>query len=439
MLDAATTPFSLTLLTATKGNASKRLVPDGNSHPVKDPEHRLSISAGWVEHIRLAGLAGLRDLLARIQPNQALVHGIPHESTPGTRYTLVVAGRYTGTPGTIARTLDCFAYPPGARLLMLDYDPEPQATHRLTGPQELMDRLAAIWPAFGEVGWLATVRTSSAIRDKHTQAWLRPPEGMHVYLLVTGDVARWRELANVRLWLAGYGFCKLATPNRHTGVPSILERCLVDLTVFSPERLDYVAGAQIPKTAPFIQDRPKPELHPGPVLDLDSLPDVTKQERQSYATLVAETQARVEPERRRCVRAHITRTTPDLSEAAIEQEIRTRLDRAERGELDANHPLVFDNGTTCTAGTLSQALDGRWLHDPQEPDYGRNKAVLHWRDGDWRIVSWAHGVKRVYRLLLTKPGPSSLVSDSWEGMSTLPLKPYTGYRGLRYRREVRYA
>jgi Domain of unknown function (DUF927) len=94
---------------------------------------------------------------------------------------------------------------------------------------------------------------------------------MHVYVLATGDMARWRELAKVRLWLAGYGYCKLASPNRHTGVASILERCLVDSTVFSPERLDY--------------------------------------------------------------------------------------------------------------------------------------AVFHWRGGDWRIVSWAHGVKRVYQLIPTDPSP----------------------------------
>jgi hypothetical protein len=84
-----------------------------------------------------------------------------------------------------------------------------------------IDRLARIWPAFGEVGWLATVSTSGAIRDKQMQDWLRPPEGLHVYLSVTGDVARWRELAKVRLWLAGYGYCKLASPNRHTGVCNI--------------------------------------------------------------------------------------------------------------------------------------------------------------------------------------------------------------------------
>ena len=403
--DAATTPVSLSLLTATRGNASKRLVPDAHGHPIRDPEHHLGISAGRVEHLRLDGLAGLRDRLGSIQHNQALVHGIHKGSTPGNVSTLVLAEQYTGAPGTIARTLDCFEYPPGVRLIMLDYDPEPEATHRLTGAQELMDRLEAIWPAFGEVGWLSTVSTSSAIRNKKTQAWLKPPEGMHVYVLATGDVARWRELATVGLWLAGYGYCKLASPNRHTGVCNILERCLVDLTVFSPERLDYVAGAQIAKTAPFYQDRPAPELHPGLVLDLDSLPDVTDEERQAYAAWVAEARARIEPEQRRRICAHIASGPLELSETAIEQEITRRLDHAKRGALDASQPLYFDNRTTCTAGTLSKAQDGKRLRDPLEPDYGPSQAVCHWRGGDWRIVSWAHGVTRVYRLAPTDHEP----------------------------------
>jgi hypothetical protein len=215
---------------------------------------------------------------------------------------------------------------------MLDYDPDPEATEGVTNAQELVDRLAAIWPAFGEAGWLSTISTSSAIRAKQTRDWLRPPEGMHVYVLVTGDVARWRELAKVRLWLAGYGYCKLASPNRHTGVCNILECCLVDLTVFSPERLDYVAGATIVKSAPFCQDRPPPKLHLGGVLDLDSLPDITEDERQAYASLVAKGRARIEPKQRRLIREHIARETSEVSD--VEQEIDARLARAERGELD---------------------------------------------------------------------------------------------------------
>ena len=292
----------------------------------------------------------------------------------------------------------------GVRLLMFDYDPDPAAPDPIASAHELVTRLTGIWPAFAATGWLATTSTSAAIRDKWTGAWLRPPDGMHVYVLVTGDVARFREWLKVKLWLAGYGFCKLATPNAQTGVAAVLERAMVDLMVFSPERLDYVAGALIDKSAPFYQDRPAPELHPGFVLDLDSLPDVTPEECTAYARLVAAAHARLVSERRAEVRAHITTATPSLSAPEVEQEITTRLARAKRGELDAGHLLYFHGGITLTAGELAraQALDGRRLADPQEPTYRQgDDAVFHWRGGDWRIVSWAHGVKKVYHLART--------------------------------------
>jgi hypothetical protein len=269
--DATTTLFSLSVLTATKGNASKRLIPASvDNGPIKDPTHTLGISTGCVEHAQVAGLAGLRDLLQRITPKQALVHGVPKGSNPGDVLHLVLADKYSGAPGTVARTLTCIDYPPGVRLMMCDYDPAPEAPETMTSAGELIARLTGIWPAFAEAGWLATTSTSSAIRDKQTQAWLKPPAGMHVYLLVTGNITRFREQARVRLWLAGTGYCKLATPNKDTGVASLLERCLIDLTVLSPERLDYVAGALIPPGAPFYQDCPAPELHPGLVLDLEA-------------------------------------------------------------------------------------------------------------------------------------------------------------------------
>jgi hypothetical protein len=400
-LDATTTLFSLSVLTATKGNASKRLIPAWvDNCPIKDPTHTLGISTGCVEHAQVAGLAGLRDLLQRITPKQALVHGVPKGSNPGDVLQLVLADKYSGAPGTIARTLACIDYPPGVRLMMCDYDPALEAPETMASAGELVARLTGIWPACADAGWLATTSTSSAIRDKQTHAWLTPPEGMHVYLLVTGNVTRFREHARVRLWLAGTGYCKLATPNKDTGVASILERCLIDLTVLSPERLDYVAGALIPQGAPFYQDRPTPELHPGLVLDLDSLPEVTDDERAAYVQLVAEARARVAPEQRAKLRAHITSAAPTLPDTEVEQEITTRLARADRGELDASHPLYFDHGAGCTAGTLSKALDGTRLRDPLEPDYGPSQAVFHWNTGgtSWRIVSWAHGVKKVYRL-----------------------------------------
>jgi hypothetical protein len=416
VLDAITTPFSLSVLTAARGNASKRLIPDAHGHPVRDPAHSLGISAGHMKHVRVAGLTGLADLLQHVTQQQALVHGVPKGSNPGDSYTLVLAEHYTGAPGTVARTLECFDYPPGTRLLMFDVDPDPTAPETIASAQELMARLTGIWPALAAVGWLATTSTSSAIRDKMTGAWLRPPDGMHVYVLATGDVPRFREGLKIRLWLAGYGFCRLATPNQQTGVAAVLERGLVDLTVFSPERLDYIAGALIDTNAPFYQDRPAPELRPGIVLDLDALPDVTDEEHTAYARLVAAAHDRLVPERRARVRTHITVVTPSLPEAEVEQEITTRMDRAEHGELDPGHILCFRNGTTLTAGELAQAqaLDGQRLADPNEPSYRQgDDAVFHWRNGNWCIVSWAHGVKTVYRQASTAPAPDFI--DPWLG------------------------
>jgi hypothetical protein len=407
VLDAVTAPFSLSVLTATKGNASKRLIPDAYGRPVSAPAHSLGIAAGRIEHVCVAGLDGLRALLTRIQHTQALIHGIPKGSCPGDVLTLALADHYTGAPGTVARTLACFEYPPGARLIMFDYDPDPASPEGITSAGALLARLARIWPALADVGCLATTSTSSALRDKQTGGWLRPPDGMHVYVLTTGDVARFREILKVRLWLAGYGFCKLATPNAQTGVAAVLERAIVDLTVFSPERLDYVAGALIDPHAPFSQDRPAPELRPGSILDLDALPDVTPEERAAYARRVAEAHDRLAPARRAKVRTHITTTTPTRPEAEVEREITTRLARAARRELVADHVVHFSNGITLTVGELAKAqvLDGKRLADPQEPTYRQGAdAVFHWRQGDWRIVSWAHGVMQVYTL--AHPHPS---------------------------------
>ena len=100
-LDALTAPVSLTLLTATKGHASKKLIPAWTDDaPVVDPAHSLWIAEGHVEHVQVPGLAGLQDLLGRITPKQALVHGIPTGSAPGAMFQLVVAEKYTRAPDT---------------------------------------------------------------------------------------------------------------------------------------------------------------------------------------------------------------------------------------------------------------------------------------------------------------------------------------------------
>src|SRR5262249_16694852 len=153
-LDATTTPFSLSVLTATKGHASKKLVPDAHGRPVRDPAHSLAIAAGRIEHIQLAGLAGLHDLLQGTQHHHPLVLGVARESPPGPLFRSPTLKAYARAPDPRPRSLAHIAYPPGPRLLMFDYDPAPEAPETLASADELITRLTEIWPALADAGWL---------------------------------------------------------------------------------------------------------------------------------------------------------------------------------------------------------------------------------------------------------------------------------------------
>jgi hypothetical protein len=340
--DALTTPFSLSVLTVAKGKgyASKSIIAGANGHPIKGHDS-LAISGGLLEHVQLAGLQGLQELLVAIQPNQALVHGIVKGSQPGDVRPVVTTDRLkqarpgTLAPGTIARSLEYIAYPADLFLLMLDRDDNFEDPTKLSTAAELFALLAPIVPGITDAGAVVTRSTSSAIRDKHTQEWLIPPSGFHAYLLARGNLQRFVEGLTIRLWNAGYGYCKLATPNSQTGVPAVLTRVVVDLAVFSPERLDYVAGARIAKTAPFYQDRGEPELRTGGLLNLDALPDVTPEERQHYTALVAAAKAALAPQRFQQVKEVVAAQEPTLADAQVEVLVHQRLQHQE--EDSDNH------------------------------------------------------------------------------------------------------
>ena len=409
-VDALTAPFSLSVLTVTKGNASKQLLVGAQGQPIKG-QGSLAITAGVLEHVQVAGLTGLQTLLRAIRPDQALVHGIVKGSQPTDTAPLVTkdardqAKPGTLAPGTIARSKDFLEYPADRFLLMFDRDDNPEDPAQVTTAEALLALLAPLLPGLADAGVLTTVSTSSGIRDKQTNDWLIPPTGSHSYFLARGDLARFVGLLKIRLWNAGYGFCKLGTPNAQTGVAAVLERAAVDLMVFSPERLDYVAGARIAKNAPFYQDRGEPRLLPGGLLDLDAFPDVTPAERQAYEARLTAAKAALAPARFQQVQAVILAAEPELPADQVKVLAQQRLQHQEEGLLSDDFLLYFFHRKKAVAvKDLSADYDDMRLADPAEPTYrDGTDAIFHWRQGDWLINSFAHGLLTTYRAVPTPP------------------------------------
>ena len=116
--------------------------------------------------------------------------------------------------------------------MMLDYD-APSDSRPPVSKETLLQELA--WLKCDMV-WAPSA--SSNIYDKSGRQ-VQGVTGQRVYIAVqdASDIPRLGEILYKRSWLHGYGRIEVG------GAGQLLERGLWDASVFSPERLDFVAGA----------------------------------------------------------------------------------------------------------------------------------------------------------------------------------------------------
>ena len=394
--------IKFSILTATKGSTQKRLIPGPDGRPVKDLNHDLGIYAGHVEPCAVDSLTAFAAAIGGLKANQAITLGVTGSTVPQVLVTKRkrAAMTYRGDR-IVARSLEYFSWADGYFALLLDHDPEPG--HPDLTADQLWARFSGIMPEFATAGRVVTVSSSSAIYDKVTGKCLKPASGHHTFIIVRGDVERFKTTLKARCWLHGEAFFKLGNPNAQTGVEAVLERFIVDLAVFSPERLVYEAGAEIDPSATFEQRRPAPQVFNGDYIDLDAIPDLTPAEQALAAANRQQALDAIRPQQVASVAAHVAQERPDLTQAGAYAIARQRVRECDRGELLPGHTLYLAGGSTITAGDIGPEHHGLKLQDPQEPDYrgGAINSIIYFNDrGGWRIHSQAHGGKN-YTLAAT--------------------------------------
>src|SRR5208283_3275852 len=121
----------------------------------------------------------------------------------------------------------------GPGVMFPDYDPEP-GKPPLTRT-ELLESLYAVWPEMKAHPHIWIPSASSCIYRSDTGEELRGVMGQRVYVPVLNarDIERCGRVLFQRTWLAGGGRVDVSSSG------ALLERSLIDLAVFQPERLDY--------------------------------------------------------------------------------------------------------------------------------------------------------------------------------------------------------
>lgn len=355
------------------------------------------LANGIAYRMRVASLAEFAHVLVQLTPGNAAAYGIAHFDI-----ARVVPKRelqaLAVTEGVIARTRDHFAWPEGPGLLMLDYDPA--ASETALSPEDWRAALYDVWPALESAPHLWRPSASSCILHAATGEVLRGITGQRLYVPVADarDIPRTGETLVARLWLAGHGRFEVSRSG------TLLERTLIDASVWQPERLDFCGGAYC--QPPLAQHLPPPQIFNGDGAPIDTVSTLANLHVEDKSRLVV-IKATLRHDEALMTEVNIAQMRwVDVRLAEWEERdlnldtdlAREHLVRAiENKRLMGDFPLQLDDGQWITVGQLLDQPDryhNRRCADPIEPDYrgDRRIAWINLRNaGRAYVYSHAHG------------------------------------------------
>jgi hypothetical protein len=295
--------------------------------------------------------------------------------------------------------------------MMLDYDPP--AGEAPLSIEELLACLYKIWPALAEAPLIARASASSYIC--HGSKMLRGAKGIRVLVAVQDatDIPRAGAMLHDRAWLAGFGRIEISKAG------SLLERTIVDATVWQPERLDFCGPASV--YPPLSQHKPDTITMHNCALYIDTATTVlalTATEKRQRTAVITAAKAAAAPVGAKVHTAWLeARVKAGLAKLPAKTTQTERKKRAciirktyefaaQKGVLQDDYLIYLaDNKTITVADILNNPdqYDYERCADPLEPSYRADGRVAFIRTCDPPFIySNAHGGIK-YRLLPASP------------------------------------
>lgn len=403
----------VTRLTNSKGLLTKAyaLTDDGQVHK----QTRAQLFEGTAEEIPVAGLKNFVEVLKNLRHDQALTYGITGLASA----RLVTKDRLHEHPGAISRTRNYFTFSNGPAILMLDHD----ADHT-TAPfdaESLRTAVLSACPELCAAPMLWTASASSCITNSETGEVFSGLRGQRLYVLVANgsDIPRAGAALYSRLWLAGFGRFIVSQNG------SMLDRNIIDGSVFQPERIDFAAGAKCAE--PLVQSRSTPITwnETSPPFDSRLITELTADELDAVHSAKQVARNAVADEARKIRDEYISREGKVLADARgleIDEAMRIITEAVEGWALFAEFLLHPQDADPVTVG---EVLDdpARWhgkrFADPIEPNYRSDKRVAYANlrsGGRPFLYSHAHGGRRFELLrqptrLKIQPGEEPRLTD----------------------------
>ena len=359
-----------------------------------------NLTKGKSSRVKVKNISEFAKILKRLKTNQALTFGVTDEALKD----LVTNDewRLLGKPDNpIPRTDAHFNYPyESAAILVIDYDP-PKDNSLVLGREELIDVLSLVIPNFKSIAFVWWASSSSYIFNTDTGEELSSLKGQRFYIPVFDgkDIPRAGKVIFDRLFLSGKGRYEISRSGQ------ILERSVIDASVWQPNKLDFAGGAYC--LPPLKQNRGEPFVNDGSFLDTKLLIlDLSSEEAKKLNGIKLQEKKKVIPEQSLIKQSYIkdrlnqlrlkNENTPEYLGAVITRAL-------ENQELMGDFLVTLDDLQEVLVSELlnnPQKYHGRITKDPLEPEYDgyKNVGKLYLLGGIPTLHSFAHGVRK-YKLI----------------------------------------
>ena len=330
-------------------------------------ESVVSFSQGFFESV-ISTWDQFGSVLTSLNPNETLGMGVcckqfPTDPEPLSRGKIVTAKReHLIKEGGCARTLANFTWhkrPSNyVNVLMIDID------EAVTTIEDALSRFFALFPEMGALSGGHWVMASAGAYIKRLDGtWLTELSGLHIYFAIpnTIEITDIKRYLRVQSWLCESGRFDVST---HKFGHTLLERHFIDMSVFSPERLDFIGGSECGEG--LQQDRPAPVWYASP--EADRLPDFSVSDDEDLLA----TQLRAEAKFAKEGKLPPVQVDPSLSQYT---------DFIAAGTLPGMFTLSFDDGVNVPVWEIIAKPDefhGKTLSDPLFPEKGRCKAKYYY-------------------------------------------------------------
>ena len=402
--------IEFSVVTKTKGILTKRFDVDKKGKLNKDST-QCFLQHGKVERKQMM-FSDIPELLDSLETNQAIVHGI----TELDEADLVSKGLQSKFPEAITRTKSNFSYPPYG-LLMIDYDAPSEGGLTKT---ELITSVRKLCDQFKNAAMIWRPSASSCITDgKKINLGIK---NQRIYMPYDGtydDLKDFMDAIEMKSWEKKQGYIFISA----AGTP--LRRCLFDTAVFSPERLDFAAGACC--EGGLTQTLPPTEYYPGDFVDLTDWPDDV--DPIAVDILMDQAEKDVKDDIDKVRKEYKKKSIRKLqNEQKISKAKATQVVNARMSQKLLPDDIIYMNDNV--AVSVRDILDNPTkyhnmvVRDPLEPSYGASKAQIYCDDDGIRVNSFAHGGRmfyvnydREYYLNWLRTMDAEDVADVWsEGM-----------------------